>query len=60
MRIQCKIDRLIIRKTSTTVTVIVKRNHISAFNDLCRIVHESLDAVVYFPSRYEGNMTLSE
>lgn len=60
MRIQCKIDRLIIRKTSTAVTVIVKRNHISAFNDFCRIVHEPLDTVVYFPSRYEGNMTLNK
>lgn len=60
MRIQCKISRLIIRKTSATVTVIVKRNHISAFNDFCRFIHEPLDTVVYFSSGYERNTTLSE
>lgn len=60
MRIQCKINRLIIRKTSTTITVIIKRNHISAFNDFCRIIYKSLDTVVYLSSRYERNMTLSE
>lgn len=58
MCIQCKINRLIICKSSATVAIIIKRNYISAFNDFCRIVYKSFDTVIYFSSRYEGGYDL--